>query len=87
MKKILDKPMKNKVASIIKILGIGLTELIMDFELELYDFNSIEYDEKSDKIYLHIFEDDDLDITYDFDDLSEDDQLSIYVTLSSILYN
>ncbi|HOB26386.1 MAG TPA: hypothetical protein PKG93_04500 [Bacilli bacterium] len=59
----------------------------MDFELELYDFNSIEYDEKSDKIYLHIFEDDDLDITYDFDDLSEDDQLSIYVTLSSILYN
>lgn len=79
--------MKNKVASIIKILGIGLTELIMDFELELYDFNSIEYDEKSDKIYLHIFEDDDLDITYDFDDLSEDDQLSIYVTLSSILYN
>ncbi len=79
--------MKNKVSSIIKILGIGLTELIMDFELELYDFNSIEYDEKSDKIYLHIFEDDDLDITYDFDDLSEDDQLSIYVTLSSILYN
>ena len=79
--------MKNKVSSIIKILGIGFTELIMDFELELYDFNSIEYDEKSDKIYLHIFEDDDLDITYDFDDLSEDDQLSIYVTLSSILYN
>lgn len=79
--------MKNKVSSIIKILGIGLTELIMDFELELYDFNSIEYVEKEDKIYLHIFEDDDLDITYDFEDLSEEDQLSIYVTLSSILYN
>jgi len=87
MKKILYKPMKNKVASIIKILGIGLTELIIDFELDVYSFNSIEWDEEDDKVYLHIFEDDDIDISYDFDDLSEDDQLAIYSLLSSILYN
>lgn len=79
--------MKRKVATTIKILGIGLTELVMDFELDVYTFNSIEWVEDENKIYLHIFEDDDLDISYDFDDLSDDDQLSIYVTLSSILYN
>ena len=79
--------MKRKVATIIKILGIGLTELIIDLELDTYTFNSIEWVQSENKIYLHIFEEDDLDITYDFDDLSDDEQLSIYVTLSSILYN
>jgi len=87
MKKFLDKVMKRKVATIIKILGIGLTELIIDLELDTYTFNSIEWVQSENKIYLHIFEEDDLDITYDFDDLSDDEQLSIYVTLSSILYN
>lgn len=79
--------MKNKLATIIKIIGIGLTELVMDFKIDTYTFNSIEIVESENKIYLHIFKEDDLDITYDFDDLSDDDQLSIYVTLSSILYN
>lgn len=79
--------MKERIAKMIKIIGIGHMELIMDFELDIYSFNSIEWDNKDGKVYLHIFTDEDLDVSYDFDDLSEDDQLSVFQMLSNILYN
>ena len=79
--------MKNEIINMIKILGIGVLELVIDFDLDLGSFNSIEWDKTNNKIYLHIFEDDDLDIVQDFDDLSEEDQMSVYITLASILYN
>jgi hypothetical protein len=72
----------------IRILGIGMSEIIIDFDLDSATFNSIECDEFDNKIYLHIFEDDDnVDLTYDFDDLTNDDQMNVYITLASILYN
>ena len=80
--------MKKKVINMIKILGIGLTELIMDITLSEATFNSIEWVKEDDIIWLHIFrEDDDIQVSFDYEDLPEDDQLHIYMLLSSILYN
>lgn len=80
--------MKKKVATIIRIMGIGLNELVMDFHTSVATFNSIEWVKSDNKIYLHIFhDDDDIQISFDFDDLEKNDKLEIYVILSSILYN
>jgi len=80
--------MKKKVAKMILIMGIGLTELIMDIDLSFATFNSIEYVKAENKIYLYIMrEDDDLEISYDFDDLDKEDKYIVYVSLASILYN
>jgi hypothetical protein len=80
--------MKRKVAKMILIMGIGLTELIVDLELSIARFNSIEYIRSEKKIYLHIFhEDDDIELSYDFDDLDKVDKYLVYICLASILYN
>lgn len=80
--------MKKKVATIIRIMGIGLNEIVMDFHTSVATFNSIEWVKSDNKIYLHIFhDDDDIQISFDFDDLEKNDKLEIYVILSSILYN
>jgi hypothetical protein len=78
--------MKNKIVQLIKILGIGIHELVIDINLECGSFESIEWNKEEDKIYLHIFEDEDIDITFDFDELSEEDQLKLYQILA-IFYN
>ncbi len=78
--------MKKKVAQIIKILGIGINELIIDIELDTITVNSIEWSPSDKKIYLHIFNDD-MDIELDFDDLSDINQEIIYKNLSQITYN
>jgi hypothetical protein len=80
--------MKRKTAKMILIMGIGLTELIMDIELSFATFNSIEYVKSENKIYLYIMhEDEDIEISYDFDDLDKDDKYLVYISLASILYN
>jgi hypothetical protein len=80
--------MKRKVAKMILIMGIGLTELVMDIDLSFATFNSIEYVKEENKIYLYIMrEDDDLEISYDFDDLDKEDKYVVYISLASILYN
>lgn len=80
--------MKRKVAKMILIMGIGLTELIVDLDLSIARFNSIEYIRSEKKIYLHIFhEDDDIELSYDFDDLDKVDKYLVYICLASILYN
>jgi len=80
--------MKRKVAKIIRILGIGLNELVIDFELSIGIFNSIEWSKSENKIWLHIFHDEeDIQITFDFDDLDDFDKYIIYTLLSSIAYN
>jgi hypothetical protein len=80
--------MKRKIAKMILIMGIGLTELIMDIELSFATFNSIEYVKSENKIYLYIMhEDEDIEISYDFDDLDKDDKYLVYISLASILYN
>ena len=80
--------MKRKVAKIILILGIGLTEIIVDIDLSLGTFNSIEWIKSENKIWLHMFhEDDDIQISFDFDDLDKIDKYIVYTLLASIAYN
>lgn len=76
--------MKEKIIELIRILGLGLTELVIDFDLVTGKFNSIEWDKKKNKVYLHIFLEDDIDISVDFEELPDDDQLKIYKELSVI---
>ena len=80
--------MKKKVVKIIQILGIGLTELIIDIDLSIGTFNSIEWSKSENKVWLHIFhEDEDIQISVDFDDLDKDDKYEVYTLLASITYN
>ena len=78
--------MKKNVIELIKILGIGLYELVMDIEVGDVVFNSIEWVREEDKVYLHVFKDGNYDYSYDFDDLTEDQQTIIYYRLY-VIYN
>jgi len=78
--------MKEKVRDLIKILGIGLYELVIDINVGDMTFNSIEWLEKEEVILLHIFEDDNVDYFIDFEELSTENQIIIYKTLA-IIYN
>lgn len=80
--------MKKKVAKIVQILGVGLTEIIIDIDLSLGTFNSVEWVKSENKIWLHMFhEDDDIQISFDFDDLDKIDKYTVYTLLASIAYN
>ena len=80
--------MKKKVVKIIKVLGIGLNEIIIDIDLSLGVFNSIEWVNSENKIWLHMFhEDHDIQISFDFDDLDNRDKNTVHTLLSSIAYN
>lgn len=78
--------MKEKVRDLIKILGIGLYELVIDINVGDMTFNSIEWLEEEEVILLHIFEDDDIDYFIDFEELSTENQIIIYKNLA-IIYN
>jgi hypothetical protein len=86
MKKIISSVMKEKVRDLIKILGIGLHELVIDINIDGVIFNSIEWVEEEEIILLHIFDDDEMDYFIDFEELSTESQIVIYKSLS-IIYN
>lgn len=77
--------MKKKVKELIRILGIGLNELVIEIKIGDVVFGSIEYIEESEQIILHKFEDE-LDYEFDFEDLDEEQQILVYKHLS-IIYN
>lgn len=80
--------MKKKVIKLIQILGIGLSELIIDIELGFITINSIEWVKGENKLYLYVFDiDSDMELSFDFDDLSKGDKKTIYEVLSAITYN
>jgi hypothetical protein len=78
--------MKREIIKIVRIMGICTTELVMDFELSIGIFNTIEWMKEDNSLWLHAFEGD-LQMSVDFDDLERDDKMEIYVVLRSILYN
>lgn len=78
--------MKEKVRDLIRILGIGLYELVIDINVGDITFNSIEWVEDEEIILLHIFDEDDMDYFIDFEELSTENQIIIYKSLS-IIYN
>ena len=81
--------MKRKIIKIIRILGIGHHELVMDLETKYGTFNSIEWIKPENKVWLHMFSDDDDDfqLSFDFDDLDDEDKYLIFLFLSSIAWN
>ena len=84
--------MKKQVATLIKLLGITVNELVMDIELESYMINSIEWIPEDDKIILHIWfevEDDegDFELDIDFYTLTDEDKKIIYNTLAKLCLN
>jgi hypothetical protein len=79
-------PMKNKVKDLILILGMGINELVIDINVGETTFNSIEWSPEEDKILMHIFEENDYDYFCDFEDLTSEQQLLVYKSLS-IIYN
>mgnify|MGYP003344232623 CR=1 FL=1 len=77
--------MKEKVIELIRILGVGLNELVFDFEIDGTKFNSIEWKPEEDVVLLHIFEDDETDIFCDFEAIDIDKQIKVYKILTTFL--
>jgi len=75
------KMSRKKLISLIKMLAIVANEIVIDFSIGDFDFNSIEWDKKNNKILLHKFEDDDIDIEFDYDDLPESWKKELYFFL------
>lgn len=75
--------MKSKIINLIVSLGMGLNELIFDFEIDNLIFNSIEWDPESDDILLHIFIED-KDIYCNFEGIDIDKQIKIFKILENI---
>lgn len=84
MKVVLKSILRKKAIYLIKTIGIGVYEIIINIELSFLTINSIEFDEKADCIFLHAFEEDDFDLIFDFDDLNEEDMLRIIKVLDRI---
>ena len=85
MKVILQKVIRKKVETLIKRLGGSMLELLIEMPLSFSMCDSIEYNEKDNRIYIHIFDEDDFDLICDFDDIDEEDKLKVYQILSSFL--
>lgn len=77
--------MKEDIIKIIKILGVGYNEIIMDITLDLITINSIEFREPN-NVYLHHY-DDDLDYEIEFDSISIENQKIIFKEMNSLIYN
>jgi len=77
--------LKNKIINCIKLSGFGLTEIIIDIEIDGVVFNSIEWDSKQNKIFLHVFVSE-YDYSWDYDDLEYSNKLKIWEILS-IMWN
>lgn len=84
MKTLLKNILRRKSINIIKKISNNIFEIIVDVELSFIVINSIEYDKKSESIFLHAFEEDDFDLVFDFEDLSEKDMLRIIKVLNRI---
>jgi len=84
MKELFNSVIRKKVKILIKTLGDGTPELVINLPLSIAEFDSIEWDSSNKRIYLHIFAGN-LEYTQDFDDLPDDDKIEIYKTLYNFL--
>jgi hypothetical protein len=84
MKEIFNSVIRKKVRILIKALGMNFNELVINLPLSVDEFDSIEWDSNSRKIYLHIFNED-LEFSTDFDDLSDEVKLEVYNILYKFL--
>jgi hypothetical protein len=80
---IIKNILKRRLIRSIELLGFGMVELVYDIELSEIIINTIEYDRVNNLILLHVFNDE-LDMIYDFDNLSDSDKLIIIKSLDRI---
>jgi|LakMenEpi03Aug12_release.lakeMendotaPanAssembly.Ray.scaffolds.fasta_scaffold825285_2 hypothetical protein len=78
---ILHNLIRKRTIEVIEDLGDGIQELIIDIELSFGTVHSIESFNK--QIIVHVFKSD-LDLTFDFDDLKEQDKFRIWKALKAI---
>ncbi len=83
MKKILSNILKKKISKSIHYYGKGVSELLIDIELSFGICNSIELDSEN-NVILHMFDENDFDMSCDLDDLTEEDKFTILRTLNTI---
>jgi hypothetical protein len=84
MKGIFNTVINKKVRRLIDVLGVDISEIVVDISLGNDVFNSIEYNEVDDKIYLYIF-DDELEYLFYFDDLLDVEKAEVYKILELYL--
>jgi len=80
---IFNKVLKNKIIKLVKFYGGSVNELVLYFPLSIGDYHTIEWDDVSNDLTLHMF-DVDYDYPLPFDDLSEQDKLRVYQILKGI---
>lgn len=76
--------MREDIINIVKILGIGCTEIIIDIEVGGLYIDTIEL--RDGMVFLHHFKGD-LDLEINFDDIEIKHQIEIHHILNSLLYN
>lgn len=76
--------MKDKIISLIILLGIDCNEILLDIRLrDDLIFNSIEWQKKSNQIILHKFINDN-DYEFNFDELPNSMKNMIYIELLKV---
>ena len=77
--------MKEDVINVVRILGIGLDEILVEIDLGFYVVHTIEWRQPND-IILHSFKDG-LDYEMNFDSLSLTHQKIVHRLLTILVYN
>ena len=77
--------MKEELINIIKILGVGCLEIVLDIQLSSFVANSVELVEPNTIIVHRLTDEIDYELAYD--DLEYSDRRIIYNTLSIYVYN
>lgn len=75
------KTSRKKFIALIKLLAIVSNEIVLDFFIGDFSFNSIEWVKEKNKIILHKFEEGDIDLEYDFDQLPNNIKRELYLFL------
>lgn len=83
MNVIFNKVVKNKVIELVKVYGGSVNELVIQFPLSIGTYHTIEYDNITGDLTLHMFESD-FDYPFYFDDLSQQDKLRVYQILKGV---
>jgi len=73
--------MKKKLIPLIKILGITQDEVIIDIDILETTFNTIEWRRKGNQVILHKFLEGDIEIEFNYDELSRKLKKEIYLFL------
>ena len=84
MKTMYNSFLRNKAISEIKRLGNGICEILVEIPLSFSTVNTLEFIETENRIMVHVFEFDEFDMSFDFDDLDIEDKIEIIKSLKAI---